>query len=126
MDPKVKKTVREVHELGAKDAKLAKRLLANRRQIKIVEDETVAKKKENNEALLELLDRIGVESIFDEDIGVVTLVTRITTTIKEEFLVNALRDAGLSKKKIECVLAASKETKESAPFITFKASNGIK
>lgn len=118
----VNKTVREVFELPAKDAKKAKTLLTERKEIKVAEDALDKKKAENSASLLELLNKLDIESVFDSDIGTATMATRKTTSIKEDLLSGALRAVGLTEKKIKAVLEASKVTTESKPYITFKTA----
>jgi len=118
----VNKTVREVFELPARDAKKAKTLLTERREIKVAEDLLDKRKSENSTAILELLNKLDIESIFDSDIGTATMATRKSTSIKEELLIGALRAAGLTEKKIGIIMDASKVTTESKPFITFKTA----
>lgn len=116
----VNKTVREVFELPARDAKKAKTLLTERKEIKIAEDALEKKKAENSASILELLNKLDIESVFDSDIGTATMTTRKSTSIKEDLLINSLKAIGLTEKKINSVLASSKLTSESKPFITFK------
>lgn len=119
----VNKTVREVFELPAREAKKAKTLLTERKEIKVAEDALDKKKSENSAALLELLNKLDIESVFDSDIGTATMATRKTVTIKEDLLSGALRAVGLTEKKIKAVLEASKVTTESKPYITFKSAS---
>jgi hypothetical protein len=69
--------------------------------------------------ILTVIQELEIDTLVSEGVGKATISVKFTTTIKEDLLVDALKEAGVSQRKIDKIITTAKVETVSNPFILF-------
>lgn len=111
-----------VSDLSGNIKTKAKKLLEAIKFISAEKKELEGHEKICKEELMDFMQKLKIDSLSDEDIGMATIKVTIRSSIKEEKLTGALVNAGVSARKIQQILRESKEETTSKPYISFTSS----